>query len=107
MSSEANVQLLKEAYRRWNDSKGGSVDYWFDSVIGPQIRFDSLPQGAPAVPFAKCYDDRAQLRGYFDGLLADWSMQYYTMNEYVAQGDAVFARGSCAWTNKRTGKIAE
>ncbi|MET4515836.1 hypothetical protein [Bradyrhizobium sp. I1.7.5] len=45
MSSEANVQLLKEAYRRWNDSKGGSVDYWFDSVIGPQIKFDSLPQG--------------------------------------------------------------
>ena len=107
MSSEANVQLLKEAYRRWNDSKGGSVDYWFDSVIGPQIKFESLSQGAPALPFANCYDDRAKLRGYFDGLLADWSMRHYTMNEYVAQGDAVFARGSCAWTNKRTGKVAE
>ncbi|WP_247458886.1 hypothetical protein [Bradyrhizobium sp. 153] len=92
MSSEANVQLLKEAYRQWNDSKGQSVDYWFDNVIGPQIKFDSLPRGAEPVPFARRYDDRTELRGYFDGLLADWSMEYYTMNEYVAQGDAVVAR---------------
>ena len=71
MSSEANVQLLKEAYRQWNDSRGASVDYWFDKVIGPQIKFDSIPRGAEPVPFAKRYDDRTELRGYFDGLLAD------------------------------------
>ena len=91
MSSEANVQLLKEAYRQWNDSRGASVDSWFDKVIGPQIKFDSIPRGAEPVPFAKRYDDRTELRGYFDGLLADRSMQYYTMNEYVAQGDTVVA----------------
>jgi len=107
MSSEANVQLLKEAYRRWSDSKGQSVDHWFDNVIGPQIKFNSIPRGAPAVPFAKSYDDRSELRGYFDGLLADWSMQYYTMNEYVAQGDTVVALGECAWTNKKTKKVAK
>jgi len=107
MSSEANVQLLKEAYRRWNDSKGGSVDHWFDSVIGPQISFGSILRGAEPLAFATQYDDRTKLRGYFDGLLSDWSMQHYTMNEYIAQGDAVIARGSCAWTNKRTGKLAE
>ncbi|MCK1422349.1 nuclear transport factor 2 family protein [Bradyrhizobium sp. 182] len=107
MSSEANVQLLKEAYRQWNDSKGQSVDYWFDNVIGPQIKFDSIPRGAEPIPFARRYDDRTELRSYFDGLLADWSMEYYTMNEYVAQGDAVVARGECAWTNKKTGKVAQ
>src|SRR3712207_966723 len=107
MSSEANVALLKEAYREWNDSKGLNVDYWFDNVIGPQIKFDSIAQGAEPLPFAKRYDDRAELRGYFDGLLADWSMQYYTVNEYVAQGDTVVARGECAWTNKKTGKVAK
>ena len=107
MSSEANVQLLKEAYRQWNDSRGASVDYWFDKVIGPQIKFDSIPRGAEPVPFAKRYDDRTALRGYFDGLLADWSMQYYTMNEYVAQGDTVVALGECAWTNKKTKKVAK
>ena len=45
MSSEANVQLLKEAYRQWHDSKGQNVDYWFDNVIGPQITFDSIRRG--------------------------------------------------------------
>lgn len=74
MSSEANVQLLKEAYRRWNDSKGASVDYWFDSVIGPQISFGSVPRGAQPLAFATDYNDRAKLRGYFDGLLAEWTM---------------------------------
>jgi ketosteroid isomerase-like protein len=107
MSSEANVQLLKEAYRLWNDSKGGSVDYWFDSVIGPQINFGSLLRGAAPVEFATEYDDRTKLRGYFAGLLSDWTMEHYTMKEYVAQDDAVVARGSCAWTNKKTGKRAE
>ena len=104
MSSEANVQLLKEAYRQWHDSKGQNVDYWFDNVIGPQITFDSIPQGAAAMPFAKRYDDRSALRGYFDGLLADWSMQYCTMNEFVAQGDTVVALGHYRATAKATGK---
>jgi uncharacterized protein len=107
MSSEANVALLKEAYRRWSDTKGGSVDYWFDSVVAPQISFGSIPRGAEPLEFARQYHDSAELRGYFDGLLSDWSMQHYTMNEYIAQDDAVVARGSCAWTNKRTGKLAE
>jgi hypothetical protein len=106
MSSEANVQLLKEAYRRWHESKGG-VDYWFDSVIGPRISFGSIQRGAEPMAFATEYHDRAKLREYFDGLLSDWAMEYYTMNEFVAQGDAVVARGICAWTNKRTGKLAE
>jgi ketosteroid isomerase-like protein len=108
MSTEAdNVQLLKEAYRRWNDSKGGSVDHWFDRVMASKISFGSIPRGAAPLAYATQYQDSAQLRAYFEGLLSDWSMQHYTMDEYVAQGDAVVARGSCAWTYKRTGKVAE
>ena len=108
MSNEAaNVQVLKEAYRRWNESRGGSVDHWFDSVFGADISFGSIPRGVAPVEFAREYRDRVQLRQYFDGLLADWSMKYYTVDEYVAQGDTVVARGSCSWTFKKTGKVAE
>ena len=108
MSKEAaNVQLLKEAYRRWNDSKGGSVEHWFDKVVGPNISFGSVPRGAAPLEFATQYDDREQLRSYFNTLLGEWDMQHYTMDEYVAQGDVVVARGSTAWTNKKTGKRAE
>jgi len=59
------------------------------------------------VAFLTTYDNREALRGYFNALLADWSMIRYTIDEYVAQGDAVFARGSCAWTHKRTGRSVE
>jgi hypothetical protein len=29
------------------------------------------------------------------------------VDEFIAQGDAVFMRGSTAWRNKRTGRTAE
>ncbi|MBR1153660.1 nuclear transport factor 2 family protein [Bradyrhizobium sp. JYMT SZCCT0428] len=108
MSSEAvNVQILKEAYRQWHDSKGGSVDHWFDSVVAPNINFQSVPRGAAPLEFATRYDNREQLRTYFNTLVGEWTMQHYTIEEYIAQGDAVVARGSTAWINKKTGKLAE
>lgn len=108
MSSEArNVEVLKDAYRRWHETKGESVGHWFDVVLSEKVSFGSVPRGAAPLDFATQYSDRAQVRAYFDGLLAEWSMVHYTIDEYIAQGDAVVARGSTAWTNKRTGKTAE
>ena len=103
----ANVQILKEAYRRWHDSKGASVDCWFDSVVAKNISFGSVPRGAAPLNFATQYNNDVELRAYFDGLLSEWNMKHYTVDEYVAQGDVVVARGSCAWTHKKTGKLAE
>jgi ketosteroid isomerase-like protein len=102
----ANVNLLKDAYQRWNATKGGSVDHWL-ALVDQNIRFGSLARGAPPVAFLTTYDNREALRNYFNSLLSDWAMINYTVDEYVAQGDAVFARGSCAWTNKHTGRGVE
>jgi ketosteroid isomerase-like protein len=108
MSNEAtNVAILKEAYRQWDESKGGSVEHWFDSVVAPNISFGSVPRGAAPLEFATQYDNREQLRGYFKGLVSEWTRLHYTVEEYIAQGDSVVARGSTAWTNKKTGKVAE
>jgi ketosteroid isomerase-like protein len=107
MSNEArNVEILKDAYARWHDSKGGSVDHWM-TVVGENVRFGSLARGAPEMAFATKYDGRHALRGYFDGLLSDWEMIHYTVDEFIAQGDAVFMKGSTAWRHKRTGRIAD
>ena len=107
MGDEAkNVEILKEAYARWHDSKGGSVDHWM-SIVADDIRFGSLAQGAAPVAFATNYSNRAALRGYFDGLLSDWEMIHYTVDEFVAQGECVFARGSTAWRNKQTRKVVD
>jgi ketosteroid isomerase-like protein len=107
MSNEAaNVQILKDAYHSWNESKGGSVEQLL-SICDPGINWDSVPRGAAPLEFAKQYNGREALQGYFSQLLNEWTMISYTIDEYVAQGDAVFARGSCAWTNKKTGKVAD
>ncbi len=107
MANEAaNVEILKAAYRQWHDSRGGSVAQIME-VCDPDISWGSVPRGAAPLTFAKECCSRDEMRSYFDGLLADWSMVHYTIDEYIAQGDTVVARGSCAWTNKKTGKIAE
>jgi uncharacterized protein len=107
MSDEtSNVALLEDAYRRWHETKGGSVDHWM-TVVADDVNFGSLAQAAPEVAFARSYSNRDALRGYFDGLLGDWEMIHYTASEFVAQGDAVFMRGSTAWRNKKTGKTVE
>ena len=106
MSEADNVAVLKEAYRRWHDSRGGSADY-FMSICAENVKFGSLAQGASAMAFATQYNSRQVLHGYFDGLRADWEMIHYTAEQYVAQGDAVFMRGSCAWRHRRTGKIVD
>jgi ketosteroid isomerase-like protein len=107
MSNEAaNVAILEEAYRQWRTTRGGSVAH-FMSIIDPNVSFGSISRGAAPLTFAKQYNNRAALQAYFDGLLADWTMVDYVADEFIAQGDAVVMRGSCAWTNKRTGKTAE
>jgi len=52
MSDEAsNVAVLKDAYRRWHDSKGGSVDHWM-GLVADDIKFGSLAQAAAEMAFA-------------------------------------------------------
>ena len=107
MSPEAsNVEILKEAYRQWHDSRGGSVDH-FMSMVDENISFGSLPRGAAPMQFASQYDNREVLRGYFKGLLDQWSMNYYDVKQFIAQGDMVVMQGFCSWTNKATGKKVE
>ena len=100
----ANVEILKKAYKAWNDTRGASVDHWF-AFLHDDIRFGSLAAGAAHVAFATNYNNKQALRAYFDGLLGSWEMIHFTPREYVAQGDAVVMRGDIGWRNKRTGKI--
>ena len=106
MSDEARtVVVLKEAYRRWNDSRGGSVDHWM-SICADNIAFGSLIQGAaPKVAYMTGYNARDELGRDFEGLARDWEMIEYKVNHLVAQQDRVVMLGHCAWRNKHTGKV--
>jgi uncharacterized protein len=104
MPDEAqNVAILKDAYARWADSKGGSVDHWM-SIVADNIKFGSLAQGKGA-PYLITYQSRDELVNYFGGLTRDWEMIEYVAEHYVAQGDRVVMLGRCSWRFKRTGKV--
>jgi uncharacterized protein len=108
MSDEArNVAVLTEAYRRWSDSRGGSVDHWM-SICAENIAFGSLVQGtAPGVAYMTEYSARDELRGYFEGLARDWQMIEFKVDQFVAQGNRVVMLGRCSWRNKHTGKVVK
>lgn len=105
-NEEKNVAILREAYGQWHESRGKSVDQ-FLSVCDQTISFGSLPRGEAPMQFATQYNGREKLRGYFNDLLDQWSMNSYEVMEFIAQGDRVVMQGVCSWTNKATGKTCE
>lgn len=105
MSEEArNVATLQEAYRRWSDSRGGSIDHWL-SICDDDIAFGTIAQQESAVPYMAAYSRRDELRSYFEGITRDWEMIEYVAEHFVAQGDRVVMLGRCSWRAKATGQV--
>jgi ketosteroid isomerase-like protein len=105
MSDEAsNVATLKEAYRLWRESLGGSVDHWM-GICDENIQFGSIAQGAPRVAYMTEYKARDELAQYFEGLKRDWEMIEFKPDHFVAQGDRVVMLGNCSWRSRLTGKV--
>ena len=105
-TEESHVAVLKEAYRRWHETKAGSVDHWLD-LMTDDVKFRSLAEGAKPMAFTRMSTCKGDVKSYFNGLTADWEMLYYRIDEYVAQGERVVALGSCSFKHRKTGKILE
>lgn len=106
-SSEArNVAVLKEAYRHWSQSKGGSVDHWF-GMLADHIKFGSVAQSPRGAEYLASYQGSDTLRQYFVGLTRDWEMIDYVAEQFVAQGDRVVMLGRCSWRFKANGKVVD
>src|SRR5882672_1327453 len=96
MSDEArNVAILQDAYRRWSESRGGSVDHWM-SVCAEDIKFGSIAEQVQSVAYMTSYRKRDELGQYFAGLARDWEMIEYRADHFVAQGDRVVMLGYCS-----------
>jgi ketosteroid isomerase-like protein len=98
-----NVAILKDAYRRWHESKGRSVQHWVD-LLADDVCFGSLAGGVPGLEFTRQCMAKADVKRYFDGLHQDWEMIHYTVERFVADGDRVAVQGSTSWRHRRTGK---
>ena len=103
---ERHVSLLKEAYKKWHETKAGSVEHWLE-LMTDDIQFRSLGSGAPKMEFTRTSTCKEEVKDYFSQLTSEWEMIHYTIDEYIAQGDRVVALGRCGFRNKRTGKVLE
>lgn len=107
MTESKDLIALKRCYALWNETKGGSVDAWLD-LFDDEVDFRSLAMARdPSVAFTAPRSSKDEVVQYIQGLKADWSMEHYTVDEYVVDGNRICAAGSTAWTNKNTGKRVE
>ncbi|MEM8836813.1 MAG: nuclear transport factor 2 family protein [Pseudomonadota bacterium] len=104
--TEKNRAIMKEAYQKWHDTKGGSVDHWME-IMSPDIEFLSLANGAGDAGFTKAARSSTDMRGYFEAISTNFDMIHYTVDQFIAEGDMVVAVGSCAWTVKANGMRVE
>jgi len=98
-----NVEKLKDAYRQWHETKGGSVKVWLD-MMADDVKARSLAAGAPEAPFTAKINSKEQFKQYFESLLADWQMINYKTGQFIAEGERVAMMGSTAWRNRKTGR---
>lgn len=106
MINDSNLVNLKDAYKLWHESRG-SFHGAFVELSAEDIKFESIGGGEKAIAFTRLRSGKEELHDYFDGLAADWKMNHYTMDKFVADGDEIVAIGSCGWTNRHTGKSVE
>ena len=103
---ETHIELLKEAYKKWHDTKAGSVDHWL-ALMTEDIEFRSLASGAAQMEFTRTSTCKDEVKRYFAELTSQWEMKHYVVDEYIAQGERVVALGNCSFKNKKTGKILD
>jgi hypothetical protein len=101
---DENVARLREAYRQWHDTRGGSSETWL-ALMTEDVKMRSLGDGAPGVEFARENAGKAAAAGYFAGLAEGWEMDHFTTNEFIAQGDVVVVLSAVAFRHRGTGKL--
>jgi ketosteroid isomerase-like protein len=103
-AEQDNVAKLREGYRRWHESRGGSLDYWM-SICDENIRFGSIAQSPPGASYLMSYSGRSAMGQYFEGLAKDWEMIEYVVDDLVAQGDRVVMLGRCTFRFRNNGRV--
>ncbi len=100
------VSKLREAYTSWDKSKGTDHEKWLD-LMSDHVVFRSLAGGAQGMEFTKECHSKEDVRGYFAGLYKDWEMIHYTPEQFIAEGENIAVRGTCAFKNRQTKKIIQ
>lgn len=105
-TEESHVAALKRAYRQWHETRGGSIDTWM-ALMAEQVELRSLSDGAPGMEFTNRGHSKDDVLAYLQGLVADWEMLHFTVDEYIVQGERIVMLGHCGWRHRKTGKTLE
>ncbi len=103
MASSSNLAKLKDAYRRWDRSKGKDTSMWTD-LFAPNVRLRSLAAGTPGLTFTLECRSQKDIARYFEGLTGEFEMVNYKTKEFAVDGDRIVMLGSTSWRHKKTGK---
>ena len=106
MSDNPNLEILKGAYARWAESKGGTAAEILDMFAADVEMVSVLGADIPDA-VAGVHLGRAGATEYFDGLLRDWTMEHWEVQQYVDGGDVIAVVSRCAWKNKATGRVVD
>lgn len=106
MNTLSNTAKLREAYARWNDSKGTDLSMW-DEYTTEDICIRSLGGGQYGLDFSNARSGRDQMHAYLKDLTDAFEMIHWTLKDTVAQDDRVVGIGVTAWTHKASGRSVE
>ncbi len=104
--AKKNVEILKKAYALWNESKAASVEHWME-LIAEDVSWRSLANGSPGMEFTGRCNCKTEVLEYFQVLGAQWELNEYNADEFIAENDRVVMIGSCQWTHRKTGKLVK
>lgn len=102
----ARIDQLKDVYRIWKQSGGSHIDPWLE-VARDDFRLISILDGARPVAYSKEVRGKAELIEFFQGLVGDWELMDFNINEMFGCDNRVVVLSRQAYQNRRTGKIAD
>ena len=106
MSDSPNLERLRGVYERWAGTRGGTasevLDLFDEEVEMVSVLGQDIPDAVAGVHLG-----RAGAATYFEGLLRDWEMVDWQVQQYVDGGDVIAVVSRCAWRNRATGNVVD
>jgi len=106
MTDNPHLPVLEQAYRNWNETKGGSFEEILD-LFADEVEMRSVL--SPDIPHevSGTHRTKAEAVNYFASLARDWEMLAYDVDRFIADGDDIVMVGRCAWRNRATGNVVD
>lgn len=100
---EENIAILEELYGIWTGTRAGTVENVLDH-IAEDVTWLSLADGSPGMEFTASCSCKDDVIHYLSELMREWSMDFFELDEMIAEKDRVVVLSNVGWTNNRTGK---